>query len=269
MVSPPPVFRFPNTDASTRVHVYSSTHLSTPCTMVRTRERTRVLEFRYDSYSTRAVPAARTCIYFEGSGANGLFELPGAAPFAWRTRPSSRTWPTTWPSQQRKQHSTTANQYGQHSIAKTWPSQQRKHSTTANQYGQYSIAAKTRGGPGTEAKAAIESKIAQGDRAALADVQQPLTNRHTKFVVLAFESSGWTDPTVQKLDNVWEQQASRRLGPDRRCAALVAGGVQHQTRAFQRDPILELGFPHPAALLVSESLYLDDGCRLCRPSVVE
>jgi hypothetical protein len=55
-------------------------------------------------------------------------------------------------------------------------------------------------------KAAIESKIA-GYRAALADVQ-PLTNRRTKFVVLAFESSGWTDPTVQKLVNVWEQQAS-------------------------------------------------------------
>ena len=46
-------------------------------------------------------------------------------------------------------------------------------------------------------QAAIESKIA-GYRAALADVQ-PLTNRRTKFVVLAFESSGWTDLTVQKL----------------------------------------------------------------------
>ncbi len=54
-----------------------------------------------------------------------------------------------------------------------------------------------------------------GYRAALADMQ-PLTNRHPKFVVLAFESSGWTDPTVQKLVNVWEQQASRRLGPDLR-----------------------------------------------------
>ncbi len=47
-------------------------------------------------------------------------------------------------------------------------------------------------------------------------IVQPLTNRHTKLVVLAFESSGWTDFTVQKLVNVWEQQASRRLGPDRR-----------------------------------------------------
>ena len=47
---------------------------------------------------------------------------------------------------------------------------------------------------GSEAKAAIESKI-EGYRAALADVQ-PLTNRRTKFVVLAFESSGWTGPTV-------------------------------------------------------------------------
>ena len=36
---------------------------------------------------------------------------------------------------------------------------------------------------------------------------QPLTNRRTKFVALAFESSGWTDPTVQKLVNVWEQAA--------------------------------------------------------------
>ncbi len=66
----------------------------------------------------------------------------------------------------------------------------------------------------------IECKIT-GYRAALADVQ-PLTNRFTKFVVLAFESSGWTDPTVQRLVNVWELQASRRLGP-------VAGRVQHQT----------------------------------------
>ena len=67
---------------------------------------------------------------------------------------------------------------------------------------------------------------------------QPLTNHRTKFVVLAFESSGWTDLTVQKLVNVWEQQASRRLGPDRRWS------VQHQTRAVKRDPILEPGFPH-------------------------
>jgi hypothetical protein len=37
--------------------------------------------------------------------------------------------------------------------------------------------------------------------------------RRTKFVVLAFELSG---PTVQKLVNVWEQRASRILGPDRR-----------------------------------------------------
>ncbi len=54
---------------------------------------------------------------------------------------------------------------------------------------------------------AIESKIA-GYRAALADVQ-PLTNCRTKFVVLAFESSGWTDPTVQKLVNVWEKSRLR------------------------------------------------------------
>jgi hypothetical protein len=79
------------------------------------------------------------------------------------------------------------------------------------QYGHSMIATR---GPGTEAKAAVESKIA-GYRAALADVQ-PLTNRRTKFVVLAVESSEWTDPTVQRLVNVWGQQASRRLGPDRR-----------------------------------------------------
>ena len=66
---------------------------------------------------------------------------------------------------------------------------------------------------------------------------QPLTNRRIKFVMLAFESSGWTDPTVQKLVNVWEQQASRRLGP-----ALVA---KHEPSS-EIQSILELGFPHPA-----------------------
>ena len=60
-----------------------------------------------------------------------------------------------------------------------------------------------------------ESKIAGvGTGRALTDVQ-PLTNRLTKVMVLAFESAGWMDPTVQKLVNVWEQRASRRLGPDR------------------------------------------------------
>jgi hypothetical protein len=120
-------------------------------------------------------------MHFEDSGANG-FELPGAAPSA-DTAFKDVAYDVT--------------------IAAT---------QTFNN-GQYGHSIATRG-PGTEAKAAIESKIA-GYRAALADVQ-PLTNRRTKFVVLAFESSGWTDPTVQKLVNVWEQQASRRLGPDRR-----------------------------------------------------
>ena len=46
-----------------------------------------------------------------------------------------------------------------------------------------------------------------GYRTALATVQ-PLTNRHTKFVELASESSGWTDSTVQRLVNVWEQSAA-------------------------------------------------------------
>ncbi len=98
-------------------------------------------------------------------------------------------------------------------------------------------------GPGTEAKAAIESKIA-GYKAALADVQ-PLTNRRTKFVVLAFESSGRMGPTVQRLANVWEQQASRRLGPDRRGSS----EIQYW------NLVLGLG----AALWVSKSPYLDDG----------
>ncbi len=35
------------------------------------------------------------------------------------------------------------------------------------------------------------------------------------------------------------------LGPR---PALVAGRVQHQTRAVQRDPIVELNFPHPAVV---------------------
>jgi hypothetical protein len=66
--------------------------------------------------------------------------------------------------------------------------------------------------PATEANAAIQGKIAGYS----ADVQV-LTNRRKKFVVvLAFESSGWADPTVQTLVNLWEQRASRSFGPDRR-----------------------------------------------------
>jgi hypothetical protein len=84
--------------------------------------------------------------------------------------------------------------------------------------GQYrSIATRARRtrGSGTEAKAAIESKIA-GCRAALADVQ-PLTNRRTKLVRGAGLRIVRLDgPTVQKLVNVVErQQGSRRLGPTR------------------------------------------------------
>jgi hypothetical protein len=81
-----------------------------------------------------------------------------------------------------------------------------------------------------EAKATIESKIA-GYRAALAEVQ-PLTNRRTKFVVLAFEASGWTDPTVRKLV---KQRASRRLGPDRLEPTGVAGVHQMQPDAARRE----------------------------------
>ena len=57
--------------------------------------------------------------------------------------------------------------------------------------GQYGHSIATRG-PGTEAKAAIESKIA-GYRAALADVQ-PLTNRRTNFLRIVgphIECRGW------------------------------------------------------------------------------
>ena len=92
-----------------------------------------------------------------------------------------------------------------------------------NQSTRPSVRACTRG-PGTEAKAAFGSKIA-GYRA-------------------AFESSGWTDPTVQRLVNVWEQQASRRLGPDRRWSP-AGSSTRHvcscPTRSNTR--ILELGFP--------------------------
>ena len=119
-------------------------------------------------------------MHFEDSGANG-FELPGAAPSA-DTAFKDVAYDVT--------------------IAAT---------QTFNN-GQYGHSIATRG-PGTEAKAAIESKIA-GYRAALADVQ-PLTNRRTKFVVLAFESSGSVDGPL-KLVNVREQRASRRWGPDRR-----------------------------------------------------
>ncbi len=54
-----------------------------------------------------------------------------------------------------------------------------------------------------------------------------LTNHRTnKFVVLAFESSGWTDLAVQKLVNVWE--ALRRLGPDP-TGVVGAGKFTHNT----------------------------------------
>jgi hypothetical protein len=147
-------------------------------------------------------------MHFEDSGANG-FDLPGAAPSA-DTAFIAVVYDVTIAATQTFNH----GQYG-HSIA-------------------------TRG-PGTETKAGIESKIA-GYRAALANVQ--LTNRRTKFVVLTFESSGWTDPTVQKLVNVWEQQASRRLGPDQTCCSAVS----------------EIQYWSSVSLIVrSKSPYLDDG----------
>ena len=111
-------------------------------------------------------------MHFEDSGANG-FELPGAA----------RSADTAFKD-----------------VAYDVPTAATQ--TFNNGQNGHSIATL---GPGTEAEATVESKIA-GYRAALADVQ-PLTNRRTKFVVvMAFESSGWTDPTVQRLVNVWEQQ---------------------------------------------------------------
>ena len=103
-------------------------------------------------------------MHFEDSGANG-FELPGAAPSADMTFKDVACDVTIAATQ-------TFNNDG-HSIAtRAW----------------------------YRGDSAIESKIA-GYRAALVDVQ-PLTNCRTKFVVLAFESSGWTDPTA--VQNVWE-----------------------------------------------------------------
>ncbi len=85
-------------------------------------------------------------------------------------------------------------------------------------------------------------------REALADVQ-PLTNRHTKFVALAFESSAWTDSTLQRLVNVWEQQPSRPLGPDRRWSPRHRGEIQY----WNSVSLSSLG------TLVSKSPYLDEG----------
>ena len=163
-------------------------------------------------------------MHFEDSGANG-FELPGAAPSA-DTAFKDVAYDVT--------------------IAAT---------QTFNN-GQYGHSIATRG-PGTEAKAAIESKIA-GYRAALADVQ-PLTNRRTKFVVLAFESSGWTDSTVQRLVNTWEQQASRRLGPDRRWSPAGSSTRHELSSEIQYWNSVSLILRLGEALWVSKSPYLDDG----------
>ncbi len=88
-------------------------------------------------------------------------------------------------------------------------------------------------GPGTEAKAAIESSEIAG---AQEDVQpnhhQQPTAAPQFVVVLAFrivrlDGGGPTVSGVQKLVNVWEQAAGfATFGPR---PALVAGGVQHQT----------------------------------------
>ena len=163
-------------------------------------------------------------MHFEDSGANG-FELPGAAPSA-DTAFKDVAYDVT--------------------IAAT---------QTFNN-GQYGHSIATRG-PGTEAKAAIESKIA-GYRAALADVQ-PLTNRRTKFVVLAFESSGWTDSTVQRLVNTWEQQASRCLGPDRRWSPAGSSTRHELSSEIQYWNSVSLILRLGEALWVSKSPYLDDG----------
>ncbi len=154
-------------------------------------------------------------MHFEDSGANG-FELPGAAPSA-DTAFKDVAYDVT--------------------IA----------ATQIFNNGQYGHSIATRG-LGTEAKAAIESKIA-GYRAAV----QPLTNRRTKFVALAFESSGWTDPTVQKLVNVWEQQASRRLGPDWRWSSSTRHELSSEIQYWNLVSVILI------AILVSKSPYLNDG----------
>jgi hypothetical protein len=133
-------------------------------------------------------------MHFEDSGANG-FELPGAAPSA-----------------------DTAFKGVADDVTLT--------ATQTFNNGQYGHSIATRG---SEAKAAIESKI-EGYRAALADVQ-PLTNRRTKFVVLAFESSSWTDPTVQKLVNVWEQQ----FGPRPALVGPATASTRHTTSCPARS----------------------------------
>ncbi len=82
---------------------------------------------------------------------------------------------------------------------------------------------------------------------------QPLTNCRTKLVVLAFESSGWTDPTVQRLVNVWEQQASRRLGPDRRWWSSTRHQLSSQIQYWNLVSLMG------AALWVSTFPYLNCG----------
>ncbi len=117
-----------------------------------------------------------------------------------------------------------------------------------------------------------KSKIA-GYRAALADVQ-PLTNRRTKFVVLAFESSGWTNPTVSA-------EAGQRVGAAGFADVWAPTGVVGRpapdtTRAVQRDPILELGLPpscgpsprintYTSMYLLTASLHYHRYCNIAKP----
>ena len=56
---------------------------------------------------------------------------------------------------------------------------------------------------------------------------------------------------IVRVDGLHSAEASQHVGAAGLAAfgprpALVARRVQHQTRAVQRDPILEFGFPHPA-----------------------
>ena len=91
--------------------------------------------------------------------------------------------------------------------------------------GQYGHHTATQG-PGTQAAAATTEKIKKY-KEKLANIR-PETNHRTKFEVLAFESSGWTDGRVKSLVAAWESGrrsvgvrigVGRRRGPapDRSC----------------------------------------------------
>ena len=75
-------------------------------------------------------------------------------------------------------------------------------------------------------------------------------------MVVAFDSSGWTDPTVQRLVNVWEQQAaSRRSGPDR----CWLPSTRHQLSQISGPIYWNLVSLILPLIGLSKSPYLDDG----------